>query len=141
MPPRLLARLATPLVVAAALTACRAPAPDDTTCKCTPGNRALTKAADGTLLDGNALLAQLRQHRREVEKHRTPRDIKVLDDQLRFALVGLCQPCGDWVQDRMTIEELFPLARLDDAAGAVCMGLVLRDGTTAWGDARPHACR
>jgi hypothetical protein len=124
MPPRpgssaSLARVAAPLLaIAAALTACKGAPPEATTCTCTPGNRAIIKAADGTPLDSNALLAQLRLHRREVEAHRTPRDIKVLDDQLRFALVSFCQPCGDWVQDRMTIEELFPLARLDDAAGA-----------------------
>jgi hypothetical protein len=129
------------LVALTVAAACRGAPPEATTCACTPGDRALTKAADGTPLDGNALLAQLRLHRREVDEHRTPRDIKVLDDQVRFEVISLCQPCGDWVQDRMTIEELYPLSRLDDAAGAVCMGLVLRDGTTAWGDARPRACR
>ena len=39
------------------------------------------------------------------------------------------------------LEEMFPLDRLDDAAGAVCMGLVLRDGTTVYGGTRPRACR
>jgi hypothetical protein len=136
-PGRLFAPLATVALVFAA--ACKAP-PAETACTCTPGNRALTKAADGSPIDASSLLARLRLHRREVEEHRTPRDIKVLDDQLRFEIGNFCQPCGDWVQDRMTIEELYPLSRLDDAAGAVCMGLVLRDGTTAWGDARPKAC-
>jgi len=56
-------------------------------------------------------------------------------------VIELCQPCGDWVADRMTMEELFPLERLDQAVRATCMGLVLADGTTAWGTARPQNCR
>ena len=114
---------------------------DDSVCRCTPGNLSRTRSADGTVLDGATLLGKLRRHRRDVEQHKTPRDIKVFDDELRFEILSFCQPCGDWVKDRMTIEELFPLARLDDAASSVCLGLVLRDGTTAWGDARPRACR
>jgi hypothetical protein len=121
--------------------ACRGAAPADEVCTCTPGNRSQTRQADGSVLDGPALLGKLRRHRRDVEQHRTPRDIKVLDDELRFEIANFCQPCGAWVHDRMTIEDLFPLARLDDAANAVCMGLVLRDGSTAWGDARPRPCR
>ena len=39
------------------------------------------------------------------------------------------------------MEDMFPLARLDDAASAVCLGLVLYDGTTVYGNARPPACR
>ncbi|HEX4423213.1 MAG TPA: hypothetical protein VH165_35115 [Kofleriaceae bacterium] len=131
------------MMLIGALAACHnaTPAADDGPCSCTPGNRSLTRAADGAPIDGATLLNRLRLHKREVDEHRTPRDIKVLDDQLRFEISNFCQPCGDWVQDRMTIEDLYPLGRLDDATGAVCMGLVLRDGTTAWGDARPHACR
>ena len=78
---------------------------------------------------------------RDVEQHRNPRDIKVDDDELRLHVATFCQPCSDWVNDHATLEALFPLDRLDDAAGAVCLGLVLRDGTTAYGDARPRACR
>jgi hypothetical protein len=126
----------------AGLLACHEPPPAaDQACTCTPGNVSRTKLADGTTLDGPALLNQLRRHKRDVEQHRTPRDIKVFDDELRFAILGFCQPCGSWVGDRLTIEAMFPLDRLDDAVAAVCMGLVLRDGTTAHGDARPAACR
>jgi hypothetical protein len=128
--------------LAACAAACHDPGPaDDTVCRCTPGNLSRTRLADGTVLDGAALLGKLRRHAREVAEHRTPRDIKVLDDELRFAISNFCQPCGTWVGDRMTIEEMFPLRRLDDAVGAVCLGLVLHDGTTAYGDARPRACR
>ncbi len=128
-------------LVIATLAACRGAAVEPAACTCTPGNHALSKAADGAAIDGASLLGKLRRHRRDVEAHRTPRDIKVQDDQLRFEVLNYCQPCGDWVHDRTTIDELYPLARLDDAVDAVCMGLVLRDGTTAWGDARPAACR
>jgi hypothetical protein len=128
-------------LVLAMAGACRQPPAGDGVCRCTPGNQSRTKLADGTYLDGTALLGKLRRHRRDVEQHRNPRDIKVFDDELRLELSNFCQPCGDWVQDRMTIDELFPLQRLDDAAGAVCMGLVLRDATTVYGDARPRACR
>jgi hypothetical protein len=128
--------------VLATVAACRdTPPADDGVCRCTPGNLSRTKLADGTALDGAALLGKLRHHRQEVEQHRNPRDIKVFDDELRFQISNFCQPCGDWIQDRMTMENMFPLARLDDAAGAVCLGLVLRDGTTIYGDARPRACR
>jgi hypothetical protein len=130
------------LAIGGASGACHRDGPaDDGVCRCTPGNLSRTKLADGTTLDSAALLGKLRRHRRDVEQHKTPRDIKVFDDELRFEISNFCQPCGDWVQDRMTIEDLFPLGRLDDAAGAVCMGLVLRDGTTVYGDARPRACR
>jgi hypothetical protein len=139
-------RLPVALVLAAvtclgALGACRATPADDGVCRCTPGNQSRTKLGDGTYLDGAALLGKLRRHRRDVEQRRNPRDIKVDDDELRLELASFCQPCADWVKDRVTIEELFPLHRLDDAASAVCLGLVLRDGTTAYGDARPRACR
>jgi hypothetical protein len=128
-------------LVLAIVAACRDTPVDDGVCRCTPGNRSRTRLADGTFLDGAALLGKLRRHQRDVEQHRTPRDIKVFDDELRFAISNFCQPCGDWVEDRMTIEEMFPLSRLDDAATGICMGLVLRDGTTVYGDARPRACR
>jgi len=125
----------------AGLAACQGKPVDDGVCRCTPGNQSRTKARDGAFLDGRALLDRLRRHRRDVEQHRNPRDIKVDDDELRLEVTSFCQPCGDWIRDRMTIEDLFPLARLDDAASAVCLGLVLRDGTTVYGDARPRACR
>ena len=124
-----------------AFAACRGTPADDGVCRCTPGNLSRTKLADGSTLDSAALLGKLRRHRRDVEQHRTPRDIKVFDDELRLEIASFCQPCGDWIQDRMTIEDMFPLQWLDDAAGSVCLGLVLRDGTTAYGDARPRACR
>jgi hypothetical protein len=126
---------------AAALGACRAKPADDGVCRCTPGNQSGSKLGDGSRFDGGVLLGKLRRHRRDVAQRRNPRDIKVDDDELRLHVATFCQPCSDWVNDRATIEELFPLDRLDDAAGAVCLGLVLRDGTTAYGEARPGACR
>lgn len=127
------------LVIAAA-AACGTPEPE--TCTCTPGNVSRIKSAGAAApMDGPALVAALRRHRADVAARKTPRDIKVTDDQLRFAIIDFCQPCGDWVHDRMTMEEMFPLARLDDATSAVCMGLVLRDGSIVYGDARPKACR
>ena len=129
------------LAFAPGLGACRSKPADDGVCRCTPGNQSGSKLGDGSAFDGNVLLGKLRRHRRDVELRRNPRDIKVDDDELRLELVSFCEPCGDWVQDRVTIEELFPLQRLDDAAGAVCLGLVLRDGSTVYGDARPRACR
>ena len=107
-------------------------------CTCTPAN-ALKSKSVGEREPMN-VLASLRTHARDVVAGRNPRDIKILDDQIRFAVVELCQPCG-WVDDRMTMDQLFPLARLDDAVSAVCMGLVLRDGSTVYGDARPMNCR
>src|SRR5262249_13344916 len=127
-------------LVLATVAACHdTPPADDGVCRCTPGNLSKTKLADGTALDGAGLLGKLRHHRQDVEQHRNPRDIKVFDDELRFQISNFCQPCGDWIKDRMTIEDMFPIARLDDAASAVCLGLVLRDGTTVYGDARPRA--
>jgi hypothetical protein len=124
-----------------ALAACRDAARDDGTCRCVPDNRSRTRRPDGSALDGAALLGKLRRHRSDVALHRPGRDVKVFDDELRLELTEFCQPCSDWVSDRMTIEDMFPLDRLDDAAAAVCMGLVLRDGTTVYGSTRPRACR
>ncbi len=125
-----------------ALAACHKPAEPEGPCRCAPANTIKSKPiGDAAPMTGETVLANLRRHARDVAAGRNPRDIKVLDDQLRFAVVELCQPCGDWVNDRMTMEQLFPLARLDDAVSAVCMGLVLRDGSTAYGDARPASCR
>ena len=118
-----------------------APSADDTTCRCSPGNVARAALPDGSHLDGPALLGMLRRHRQDVEAGRNPRDIKVADDQLRLAVIDYCQPCGDWVKDRSTVEEMFPLDKLDDAADAVCLGLVLRNGKTLYGATRPKSCR
>jgi hypothetical protein len=105
-----------------------------------PGDVGHVEAFPGTRpLDGPGLLAKLRERPRHAG--RTPRDLKVYDDQLRYATLDLCSPCGSWVDDRARIEELFPLDHLDHATSAVCMGLVLRDGTTVYGELRPRACR
>ena len=125
----------------AMFAACKGASPERTACSCAPGNISHTRQRDGSYMDGSALLDRLRRHRNDVAQHRTPRDIKVADDELRLAILSYCEPCGDWISDRMTIEEMFPLARLDDASDAVCLGLVLRNGTTAYGEARPPACR
>ena len=127
--------------LAAALVGCRGAPTDDGACHCAPANRARTRRLDGSTLDGATLLTRLRHHQRDVALQRPGRDVKLLDDELRLELTEFCQPCSDWVKDRLTIEEMFPLDRLDDAVAGVCMGLVLRDGTTAYGDARPRACR
>jgi len=111
-------------------------------CACAPGNVSRVRAVDEAApLDGAGLVAKLQTHRRMVLEHRNPRDVKVFDDELRFAIANFCEPCNDWISDRMTIEELYPLARVDDATRAICLGLVLRDGTTVYGDARPANCR
>jgi hypothetical protein len=130
------------LACALSLAACRGKPADDGVCHCTPGNVSRTRSVDEAApMDGPALLEKLRRHRRLVDENRDPRDIKVFDDELRYAVLDFCQPCASWVGERATMEELFPLHRLADATSAVCMGLVLRDGTIAYGDARPRACR
>jgi hypothetical protein len=136
-------RLPVPAVLLASLAfaGCRGAPADDGACRCTPGNRSRTKLGDGSYLDSAALVGKLRRHKRDVALQRPGRDVKVFDDEFRLELTSFCQPCSDWVQDRMTIEDMFPLDRLDDASGAVCMGLVLRDGATVYGEARPRACR
>ena len=134
-------RLVATAALAAALVSCRGAPTDDGTCRCAPANRARTRRADGSTLDGATLLSRLRRHKSDVALQRPGRDVKLLDDELRLELTEFCQPCSDWVKDRLTIEDMFPLDRLDDAAAGVCMGLVLRDGTTVYGNARPRACR
>jgi hypothetical protein len=125
----------------AALPGCRG-AGEDGPCQCTPGNVSHTRAVgEAAPMDGPALVERLRRHRRYVEEGRNPRDVKVFDDELRHAILDFCQPCSAWVGERMTMEEMFPLQRLGDATSAVCMGLVLRDGSIAYGEARPRACR
>jgi hypothetical protein len=131
------------LVIATVLVAgCREAPRDDAPCTCTPDNVGHTKNLDEAApMDGVSLLARLRRHRQDTADGRNPRDIKVIDDQLRFAIVDFCQPCAAWVTDRLTVEEMFPLDRLDQADHGICLGLVLRDGTTVYGAARPRACR
>jgi hypothetical protein len=131
-------------ILLVALAACSTPASE--TCTCTPANtgqttRQLVEGQPPGPVDGPAIVAALRRHRAMKAANRTPRDIKVLDDELRFAVIDFCSPCGGWVADRMTMEDLFPLDRLDDARSAVCMGLVLRDGSTVYGSTRPAACK
>ena len=122
-----------------ALAACHdAPEP----CTCTPTNVARTKARDQIApIDGPGLLALVRRHRQLVAADANHRDVKLVDDEIRLTMAAFCQPCGAWVGDRMTVDEMVPLARLDDATGVVCLGLVLHDGTTAWGSGRPASCR
>jgi len=129
------------ILAIAALAGCRGAPADDGVCRCAPDNRSRTRLRDGDYLDGASLLAKLRRHRSDVALQRPARDVKMFDDELRLELTSFCQPCSDWVHDRMTIEDMFPLDRLDDAASGVCMGLVLRDGTTVYGSARPRVCR
>lgn len=137
-------RLLAAAALAAALAACRDAPVEDGACRCTPGNQSRTRRPDGSTLDGPTLVARLRRHRSLVASQppgHDGRDVKLFDDELRLELTGFCQPCSDWVQDRLTIDDMFPLDRLDDAVAGVCMGLVMRDGTTVYGAARPRACR
>lgn len=123
------------MAIALGLSACGSR--KDETCTCTPGNVASRPAPGGSApLDGPSLVAALRRHKQDVANKRTPRDIKIFDDELRFAIIDFCSPCGSWVSDRHTMEEMFPLDRLDEATSAVCMGLVLRDGSTVYGSVR-----
>jgi hypothetical protein len=92
-------------------------------------------------MDGAGLLARLRQHQRLVIERRNPRDIKVFDDELRLAIADFCHPCNGWVRERATIEDLYPLRRIDEASTAICLGFKLPDGTIVYGDDRPRACR
>jgi len=126
----------------AVLAACKSEPARNEPCSCTPANMSRTKTMhEDAPMDGASLLLRLRRHQQDVANGRNPRDIKVADDELRYAILEFCQPCSEWVPDRLTIEEMFPLGRLGEATKGVCMGLVLRDGTTAWGDARPQNCR
>jgi len=130
------------VLILLSLAACQRGRTDDGPCRCTPGNKSQVRGIDEAApLDGTGLLAKLREHRRLVGEHKNPRDVKVFDDELRFAIANFCDPCNDWISDRMTIEELYPLSRLDEATGAVCLGFILRDSTMAFGDARPRNCR
>ncbi|MEJ7602584.1 MAG: hypothetical protein WKG01_32125, partial [Kofleriaceae bacterium] len=111
-------------------------------CTCTPRNASRVKLRDEPApVNGKQILERLHRHKRDVRLGRNARDIKVDDDQLRFAISNFCDPCNRWVADTMRIEELYPMARLEAATSAVCLGLELRDGTVVYGDARPQACR
>lgn len=115
---------------------------DDGKCTCTPSNVSRVKIRGQVApIDGKGLLERLHRHKRDVRLGRNARDIKVDDDELRFEISNFCEPCNSWVLDTMRIEDLYPMARLEEAANAVCLGLELRDGTVAYGDARPRACR
>ena len=114
--------------------------PDDGRCTCAPNNATNLSGAGGAV-NGDSILALLRRHARMVAEQRPGRDVKLLDDELRTSVAHFCSPCGAWVDDRATMDSLYPLDKLDDATTATCLGLVLRDGTIAWGDARPNACR
>lgn len=113
---------------------------DRDACSCKPAN-ATKITTSGASITGSSLLAMLRRHAKYVAEQRPGRDTKLLDDELRSALANFCTPCGVWIDDRARIDTLFPLDRLDEATAATCLGLVLRNGTTAWSDARPPACR
>ena len=82
------------------------------------------------------LLTLARRHRTLVDQHAPNRDIKLVDDELRLGMSVECQPCS-WVGDRLTVDEMLPMARLDDATAVTCLGLVLHDGTSVFGSARP----
>jgi hypothetical protein len=124
------------------LIACGGKPDEPATCTCTPSNKGRVVVAGGNApMTGDTLLAGLRRHAQDVRLNKTPRDIKIADDELRFQIIDFCSPCESWVNDRMTMEEMFPLDRLDDARTAVCMGLVMRDGSTVHGSTRPAACR
>src|SRR5688572_33109001 len=86
--------------------------PPEGPCTCTPGNTArIVMPGAAAPLDGPALVAALRRHKQDVALGKNARDIKVLDDELRFAIIDFCSPCGGWVSDRATMEEMFPLDR------------------------------
>ena len=131
-----------PLILVLVALGCQQPPKADERCTCTPNNASRVKLRDETApIDGKQLLERLRRHQRDVRLGRNARDIKVDDDALRFAISNFCDPCNSWVSDSARIEELYPLARVDEAATAVCLGLELRDGTIVYGEARPRACR
>lgn len=81
------------------------------------------------------MLTLARRHRTLVDQHAPNRDVKMIDDELRLAMSIACQPCP-WVGDRLTVDEMLPMARLDDATAVTCLGFVLRDGSTIYGRAR-----
>jgi hypothetical protein len=111
----------------------------DAPCTCKPGNTTKLSHA-GAPIDSTSVLALVRRRRTLVDQHAQGRDVKMVDDEIRLEMQALCSPCGDWVGDRMTVDEMVPLARVDDAVGVVCLGLSLRDGTTMFGE-RPTSCR
>jgi len=110
------------LAIVAVLAGCH----DEPVKSCTPAGKAKPE-----------LLGLLRRHRAmAAQGGANGRDIKLVDDEIRIAEALACQPC-EWVGDRLTVDEMVPLSRLDDAVGTTCLGLVLRDGSTVSGRARP----
>jgi hypothetical protein len=107
-------------LVALLLVACGSGTSDDCTCK-------------PTHAPSEQGLELLRRHR---AAPKNGRDTKLIDDEARVQAANLCSPCNTWVGERARIDELYPLERLDDATAATCMGLVLRDGSTAFGASR-----
>lgn len=84
------------------------------------------------------LLTLARRHRTLVDQRAPNRDIKLVDDELRLGMSIACQPCP-WIGDRLTVDEMLPMARLDDATAVTCLGFVLRDGSTVFASARTGA--
>ena len=105
------------------------------------GDRAAGCACAPAGHSSDKLLGLLRRHQSAVaDGRRNGRDTKLIDDEIRVQAAIACEPCGGWVGERALPEDLYPLDRLADADGAVCLGLHLRDGSVAYGDARPEAC-
>lgn len=114
---------------------CGSAAPDvPARCACTP-TAASAKAS-------TAILQLIQRHQAAVlAGDRNGRETQMIDDELRNKSIMACDPCGAWIGDRATAEELYPLAHATDAVGVTCTGLRLRDGTTVYGDAHPAECR
>ena len=105
------------------------------------GDRAATCACTPTARPSTKLVALLRRHQAAVaDGHRNGRDTKLIDDEIRAEASIACEPCGGWVGERALPEELFPLDHLYQAVAATCVGLQLRDGTVAYGEAHPAEC-
>jgi hypothetical protein len=89
-----------------------------------------------------ALLELVHRHAHAVrDGQRNGRDTKLIDDELRMQSQILCEPCGAWIGERTTPEEIYPFAREAEAVGVVCTGLQLGDGTIAYGELHPPECR
>ena len=126
----------TKLWLALTLVGCSSPAPETpATCACSPTQ---PEAAPKASL---AIRALVRRHQAAVrDGHRNGRDTKLVDDELRLQSAILCEPCGGWIGERATAEEMYPVDRVEDALGVVCAGFRLRDGTIAYGTAHPPEC-
>ena len=103
-------------------------------CECVPTQA--SSPASASLLD------LIRRHQGAVrDGQRNGRGTKLIDDELRLQSSILCQPCGAWIGERATPEEIYPLDRADGAVSVVCTGLRLGDGTIAYGAVHPPECR